>query len=74
MTDVYVYQIDLPPGINEMTSPGWEDDLTIYVDVNLTPAQKLNAVDHAIRHHKKNDFWKNNVQQIEAEAHERRIK
>lgn len=69
MTNVYVYQVDLPPGINEMTSPGWEDDLTVYVDVNLTQAQKLIAVDHAIRHHRRDDFNKSDVQRIEADAH-----
>lgn len=71
MSNVFLYLVDLPPGINEMVSPGCEDDYTIYIDRNLPYRQKVLAVDHALGHLRREDFYKDNIQEIEAEAHRR---
>lgn len=72
MTDVYIYQIDMPRGFHEAVSPGWEDDCTVYVNSKDSIARRIKSVDHAIKHLKRDDFNKENVQQVEAEAHRRR--
>ena len=63
MTDVYVYQMDMGRNVHDAIAPGWEDDCTI---------RKLEAIDHAFWHMRNEDFLKDDVQQIEAEAHRRK--
>lgn len=72
MSDVFLYPVDMPDGINEMVSPGWEDDYTIYVNCRLPYSKQVRVVDHAIGHLRREDFNKEDVQQIEADAHEGR--
>ncbi|MBR2999559.1 MAG: hypothetical protein IKF39_01050 [Oscillospiraceae bacterium] len=69
MIDLYVYQVKLPAGINEMVTPGAEDDYTIYINSELPPQKKLDAYRHAVNHCKRNDFGGYDVQIIEKEAH-----
>lgn len=71
MSDVFLYFVDMPPGISEMVSPGWEDDYTIYVNRDLPYKEKVRAIDHAFGHLRREDFNKENVQEIETEAHRR---
>ena len=70
MDDVFVYYVSLPPGVNEMVTP-CPEGYTAYIDESLDDSHKLRAYQHVIQHIKSNDFEKENVQQIEAEAHER---
>lgn len=70
MDDVFVYFVSLPPGINEMVVP-CADGFSVYIDVNLDKAHRINAYQHAMRHINNNDFEKEDVQQIEAVAHEK---
>ena len=70
MTDKFVYLIPLPPGINEMVTPCPEGH-TIYIDSSLDDAHQLRAYQHALNHIEHNDFAKENVQEIESDAHER---
>jgi hypothetical protein len=69
MSDVYVYQVKLPKGINEMVIPGIENDYTVYIDIDLPPDKQMAAYRHAIKHCERNDFGKDNVQEIETDAH-----
>lgn len=70
MEDIFIYQIDLPCGINEAVMPCC-DGYTIYLDINLSEEQKRAALQHALWHIKHNDFEKGDVQQIEVDAHKR---
>lgn len=69
MTDnIYVYTVDLPVGIAEMVTP-CIDGYTIYIDDKLSPEGKRRAYDHALYHINHHDFEKEDVNQIELEAH-----
>lgn len=67
--DVYVYCVKLPFGIREMVTPCLEG-YTVYIDERLDEAHRLEAYRHALEHIRRHDFEKNDVQQIESEAHE----
>ena len=67
MDDIYVYFVALPDGINEMVTP-CDLGYTVYLDINLDEHQRKKAYFHALEHIKRNDFGKDDVQEIEAEA------
>ena len=69
MSDIYVYQVPLPRGINEMVTPCPDDAYTVYIDERLSDEKKLEAYQHALEHIKKNDWSKEDVQEIESIAH-----
>ena len=69
MSDVFIYQIDMPQDMGEAISPGWEDDYTIYVNRNHSYHKRLESIDHAFGHMRGEDFGKDDVQRIETEAH-----
>lgn len=69
MSDIYVYQVPLPRGINEMVTPCPDDSYTVYIDERLSDEKKLEAYQHALEHIKKNDWSKEDVQEIESIAH-----
>ena len=72
MREVYQYYIDLPNSIKEMVTPNVDDDgYTVYINSRLTREQALKAYQHALRHVNSNDFEKDDVQNIERDAHER---
>ena len=71
MEDIYVYEVDLPRGINEMVSPAADNSYTIYIDRRLSDDGKMKAYRHALRHCY-GDFNKGDVQAIEEDAHERK--
>lgn len=68
MDDIFVYCIPLPEGINELVSPG-ADGYTIYISDRLDQEHRIRAYKHALRHIKKMDFDRENVQRIELYAH-----
>lgn len=68
MEDIYVYEVDLPRGINEMVSPAADNSYTIYIDRRLSDDGKMKAYRHALRHCM-GDFEKSDVQEIEDNAH-----
>ena len=70
MSDVYVYQVELPPGINEAVTPGADDSYTIYIDARLSDREKLEAYYHALRHCEHGDFEREDAQVIEYENHQ----
>ena len=69
MTDVYYYEVKLPDGINEMVAPDYEGGYTVYVDERLDCYMKVQAFRHAMSHIENCDWEKDNVQEIEANAH-----
>lgn len=70
MEDVFVYEIDLPKGINEMVSPSPDNSYTVYIDRKLSDDGKMRAYRHALRHCC-GDFEGRDVQEIEGRAHKR---
>jgi hypothetical protein len=68
MDDVFTYFVPLPDGIHEMVTP-CADGFTVYIDSDLDEAHRIRAYNHAIRHIMRGDFEKENVQEIEEEAH-----
>lgn len=69
MDDIYVYVVNLPPGINEMVTPCADGDFTVYLSAKLSSIGQQRAYEHALRHIQNHDFQKTDVQQIESEAH-----
>lgn len=65
MDDIFVYLVNLPDGIHEMVTPCC-DGFTVYIDSKLTCTERQKAYLHALDHIKRNDFEKENVQEIEA--------
>jgi len=66
--DTYVYIVDLPCGIDEAVTP-CIGGYTIYINAKLTMEEQCKALEHALYHIQNDDFSKDNVQQIEEEAH-----
>ena len=67
-TDTYIYIVNLPTGIAEAVTPCM-DGYTIYINANLTIEEQYKAYNHAMWHIQNDDFSKDNVQEIESEAH-----
>lgn len=72
MSDYFVYMVPFPDGIREAVTPGFENDYTIYINERLSDEEKLKAYWHALHHCTNGDFERENVQDIEAKAHEKR--
>lgn len=70
MEDVYVYEIDLPKGIREMVAPTADNSYTVYIDRKLSDNGKMKAYQHALLHCY-GDFERDDVQDIENDAHQR---
>lgn len=69
--DIFVQLVDFKdiPG-EEMVTPNSDGSYTILINARISHDRQLDALDHAMRHIKNNDFEKRDVQQIEAAAHE----
>lgn len=67
-TKIYVYQVSLPDRINEIVTP-CSDGYTVYIKESLDETSKRKALVHALKHIDNDDFHKDNVQQIEYQAH-----
>lgn len=71
MDNVFVYIVDLPPNVDEMVVPCCEG-YTVYIDVKLSHAEKVEAYYHALEHIKYDDFNCGLcVSDIETERHNR---
>ena len=69
MTDnIYLYFVPLPVGIHEMITPCF-DGYTIYLNSVDTYEQHKKSFFHAIKHIFSDDFDHSNIQDIEANAH-----
>lgn len=65
---IFTYVVQLPDGINEAVMACTEG-YTIYIDESLDEAGRKRAFQHAMIHIGRNDFYRGDVQRIEAEAH-----
>lgn len=70
--DTYIYIVDLPCGIDEAVTP-CIGGYTIYINAKLTMEEQCKALKHALYHIQNDDFSKDNVQQIEEEAHRKAV-
>ena len=70
MDDIYTYLIPLPDGINEVVLPCL-GGYTVYIDSRLSQEKQVRSYYHALGHIINNDFEKEDVQEIETNAHRR---
>lgn len=68
MTEIFVYLVDLPDRVDEMVTP-CDDGYTVYISSKLSYTGRVRAYCHALRHIENDDWSKEDVQQIETEAH-----
>lgn len=69
-TDVNVVLINFPAKGNEMVVPNEDGSYTILINVRLSEEGRMLAYQHAMRHIAADDFQKEEIQTIEAQAHE----
>lgn len=69
MNTVTTRLIALPTTIRAYTVLDAEADYTICINSRISYEQQLMAYEHELKHINSNDFEKENIQQIEAEAH-----
>ena len=69
--DIYVYFEHLPDGINEVIRPCL-GGYTIYLDPRQSFENMRDSYKHALSHIEQNDFEREDVQEIEKQAHLRR--
>ncbi len=68
MDDIFTYVVSLPDGVDEMVAPcadGW----TIYLSDRLDRETMKKKHQHALRHIRGNDWEKEDIQEIEVDAH-----
>lgn len=70
--DIFTYNVDLPDNVSEVVTPCF-GGYTVYINKSLTYEERMKAFDHAMRHIRQNDFEKENVQDIEKEAHKEAV-
>lgn len=72
MTDVdyNVQLISFPTSkVHEAVTPNEDGSITIFLDKNMTFEAQKERFLHAMKHLRRNDFDRENVQDIETEAH-----
>ena len=68
--DCYIYCLPLPGNVKEMVTPCADGCYTIYVEDSLYIEQRQKEVAHALAHIYRDDFEKEDVQEIECGARE----
>lgn len=68
MKDVYTYAVDLPPSVREMVVPT-DDGYTVYTNSRHSIEAQREALRHAEKHIRRNDWEKEDARQIETEVH-----
>lgn len=68
--EIYVYAVPLPGRVRETVSYNADGSHTILIREDLSREEQLKAYAHAKRHIENNDFEKENVQEIEKDAHD----
>lgn len=61
--------IPLNSDVKECVVPNPDDTFTIFLNENISDECRLKAYQHALRHIENDDFGKEDVQEIEREAH-----
>lgn len=62
--------MNFPVKGKEMVIPNEDGSYTVLINARLSDAGRMAAYEHALRHIIKNDFEKNDVQEIESNAHD----
>ena len=70
MDNIFIYTVRLPDKIYEMVAP-CADGYTIWLDDRLDDEHRAKYLLHAMHHIDNGDFDRDNVQEIEADAHRR---
>lgn len=69
MTDnIYTYLVPLPPPFRAAVTP-CSDGYTVYLAERLSQDERREAYEHELKHIKNNDFYKEDINEIEAAAH-----
>lgn len=70
MIDYNVILVKFPSGkVHEAVTPNDDGSVTIFLDKNATKESQRKRFQHVMRHLAGNDFDRDDVQEIEAEAH-----
>ena len=67
--NIFVHIMDLPGSAEEAVTENEDGTYSIFIDAQLSPLGREKAYQHAIEHIKNGDFEKENVQEIELDAH-----
>lgn len=65
--DIFVYLVDMP--VREAVTPCDGFCYTVYINARLSDSERQRAFLHALRHILRDDWERDDVQTIEAEAH-----
>lgn len=68
--DIYVYTVPLPGRVREAVTYNADGSYTVLIKDSLSPLEQVRSYAHARRHIEAGDFEKEDVAQIESEAHE----
>lgn len=68
--DVYVFLVNFPCPGEEMIIPNEDASYTVLINSKLSRERQLEVYQHALKHIQENDFEKDDVQEIEADAHD----
>lgn len=71
MEDINVIYMDMPTGIPEEVHHNPDGSYTVFVNAKYSYSKWVESYVHAIWHIKDNDWQKEDVQEIEYEAHEK---
>jgi len=67
--EVFVYLLDMPASIRETVTPNQDGTYSIFINSRLSHDARLSALEHAMKHIKRDDFCKDDVQKIEHDTH-----
>ena len=67
--NVNVVMLDMDLMVHEQITKNNDDSFTIFLNSKLTSEARLIAYEHAMQHIRNKDFDKNNVDEIELDAH-----
>lgn len=69
MEEINVQLLNMDTKIPEHLVKNSDDSYTIFINARLSRESQLKSYYHALRHIKKDDFYKEDVQKIEIDAH-----
>lgn len=68
--EIFVHYID-HLGVNEAVTQNEDGSYSVFLDPALSYEMQHEKYDHALRHIRSHDFEKENVQEVEAQAHKK---
>lgn len=69
MEEINIKLLNMDTKIPEHLVKNSDDSYTIFINARLSRESQLKSYYHALRHIEKDDFYKEDVQQIEIDAH-----